>query len=490
MRTGGILMHISSLPSNYGIGTLGKEAYSFVDFLVKAGQTYWQMLPICPTSFGDSPYQTFSSFAGNPYFIDLDMLIEDGLLEKSECENIKWSNYDTSVDYKLMYNNRFEVLRKAYNRFMDSVPVDFEEFCKNQEYWLSDYALFMAIKNETDMTWDNWERKLKFRCNGALEEYESKNKDNVMFYKVVQYFFYSQWYKLKEYANHNHIKIIGDLPIYVASDSVDIWANPELFVLNSDYEPTHVAGCPPDAFSKSGQLWGNPLYDWDRMKQDNYAWWIRRLNHVTKIYDVTRIDHFRGFDSYYSIDAIAKTAITGVWKKGPGIDFFDCVQKELGTLDIIAEDLGFLTPSVRQLLEYTGFSGMKVLQFAFDSREDSDYLPHNYPKHAIVYTGTHDNDTIIGWMNNANKQDVSYAMEYLRLSEREGYNWGMMKVAWGCVSNTVIVTMQDLLGLGSGSRMNIPSTVGMNWKWRASKESINDELAKKINKYMKVYKRV
>lgn len=489
MRTSGVLMHISSLPSNYGIGTLGQEAYNFVDFLVKAGQTYWQILPICPTSYGDSPYQTFSSFAGNPYFIDLDMLIEDGLLEKGECENIKWSDCDTSVDYKIMYDNRFEVLRKAYNRFINSVPSGFERFCKEQDYWLRDYALFMAIKNDTGTTWNNWEKELKLRHNEALEEYEKKHNSEVVFHKVVQYLFYSQWQKLKEYANNNDIKIIGDLPIYVAVDSADVWANPQLFVLNSDYEPTHVAGCPPDSFSELGQRWGNPLYDWNKMKQYDYAWWVRRLNHITKIYDVTRIDHFRGFDSYYSIDARAKTAKIGVWEKGPGIEFFNCIKEKMGTLNIIAEDLGFLTPSVHKLLKDTGFPGMKILQFGFDSREDNEYLPHNYTQNSVVYTGTHDNDTIIGWINNANKQDVEYIIEYLDLNEHEGYNWGLMKAAWECVSDTAIVTMQDLLGLDSDSRMNIPSTIGVNWKWRMKKESADDELAKKINKYMKAYKR-
>ncbi len=490
MRASGILMHISSLPSNYGIGTLGQEAYNFIDFLKKAGQTYWQILPICPTGFGDSPYQTFSSFAGNPYFIDLDFLIEDGLLKKDECENIKWGNYDTSVNYKMMYDNRFEVLKIAYERFMKSVPDDFEKFCNDEEYWLSYYALFMSIKNETGEMWNKWNKELKFRNDDALKGYENKHKDDVMFYKVIQYLFYSQWYKIKKYANDNDIKIIGDIPIYVAVDSVDVWVNPEFFLLNDKYEPTYVAGCPPDSFSKSGQLWGNPLYNWDKMKENDYAWWIRRLKYVSKIYDVTRIDHFRGFDSYYTIDANAKTAKSGVWVKGPGIDFFNCVKKALGEIDIIAEDLGFLTPSVRQLLKETGFPGMKVLQFAFDSREDSDYLPHNYPKNTVVYTGTHDNDTIIGWMKTAKKQDVAFAMEYLRLNEQEGYNWGMMKVAWASVSDTVIVTMQDLLDLGSTARMNTPSTVGTNWKWRASKDSINDKLAKKINNYMKVYKRI
>lgn len=490
MRASGILMHISSLPSNYGIGTLGQEAYNFVDFLKKSGQTYWQILPICPTGFGDSPYQTFSSYAGNPYFIDLDFLIDEGLLKKEECSSIKWSNYSTSVDYKRMYDNRFDVLKKAYKRFLKSVPEDFEEFCKCESYWLCDYALFMAIKNQTGEIWSKWDNGLKFRDEKAIKDFESKNVDDVMFYKVIQYLFFSQWHKLKEYANKNGIQIIGDIPIYVASDSVDVWVNPELFLLNEDNEPTYVSGCPPDSFSKDGQLWGNPIYDWNKMKEDDYAWWIKRLKYVSEIYDITRIDHFRGFDSYYTIDANAKTARKGDWVRGPGIEFFNSVKKELGSLNIIAEDLGFLTPSVHRLLKRTGFPGMKVLQFAFDSREDSDYLPHNYPKNTVVYTGTHDNDTIMGWMKTAKKQDVKFAIDYLRLNQEEGYNWGMMKGAWASVADTVIVTMQDLQGLDSKARMNIPSTVGDNWKWRAAKGSISNTLAKKINKCMKIYKRV
>lgn len=490
MRASGILMHISSLPSNYGIGTLGQEAYNFVDFLKKSGQTYWQILPICPTGFGDSPYQTFSSYAGNPYFIDLDFLIADGLLQKNECSSIKWSLKNTSVDYKRMYDNRYKVLKKAYNRFIKSPPKEFEKFCNSEKYWLDDYALFMAIKTQTDEVWNNWDEDLKFREKNAIKDFENKNSDDVMFYKVIQYLFFLQWHRLKEYANQNGIKIIGDIPIYVASDSVDVWKNPELFLLNNENEPTCVAGCPPDLFSKNGQLWGNPIYNWDKMKEDGYEWWIRRLKYVSEIYDITRIDHFRGFDSYYTIDAKAKTARKGEWIKGPGIDFFNSIKKELGELNIIAEDLGFLTPSVHKLLKRTGFPGMKVLQFAFDNGKDSDYLPHNYPKNTVVYTGTHDNDTILGWIKTTKKQDVNFAIDYLRLSEEEGYNWGMMKGAWASVANTVIVTMQDLLGLDSDARMNIPSTVGENWKWRASKNSMSNTLAKKINKCMKTYKRV
>lgn len=493
MRTSGILMHITSLPSNYGIGTMGIEAYNFVDFLVKSGQTYWQILPICPTGFGDSPYQSFSSFAGNPYLIDLDFLIEDGLLNESEVSNIKWFTFESLVDYKKQYENRFKVLKRAYYRFIKQVPDDFDEFCNIQGYWLDNYALFMAIKDTTNKTWLEWEDGLKFKHQDCIDEFKKKNNEQIMFHKVIQYLFYTQWFALKEYANLNGIKIIGDLPIYVATDSADMWSNPKMFLVNENDEPTNVAGCPPDNFSKCGQLWGNPIYNWEKMRNEGYEWWIKRFDHTRKIYDVIRIDHFRGFESYYSIEAKAVSAKIGKWEKGPGLELFNAVEEKLGKLDIIAEDLGFLTQEVHDMVKQSGYPGMKVLQFAFDSREESDYLPHNYEKHCVVYTGTHDNDTLLGWMRTAPMADVAFAMEYFRLSEQEGYNWGMMKGAWASVAEMSIVTVQDILNLGSSARMNKPSTVGQNWKWRVSKESIEnnlDQLSYKIKKYMQIYKRI
>lgn len=494
MRTSGILMHITSLPSNYGIGTLGVEAYKFVDFLSKAGQTYWQILPICPTGFGDSPYQSYSSFAGNPYMIDLDFLIEDGLLEDSEVSNIKWFIFDSMVDYKKIYENRFKVLYKAYQRFVNNIPDDFDEFCKRQSWWLDDYALFMAIKDVKQKPWHEWENELKFKNQKVLDKFKDQYRDKVLFYKVNQYLFYKQWFALKKYANMKDIQIIGDLPIYVSEDSADMWSNPQKFLVDENLKSRFVAGCPPDDFSKAGQLWGNPIYNWDKMKQDGYSWWVKRFAHFSKVYDVTRIDHFRGFESYYSIEGNSASAKTGKWMKGPGIELFKTVESKLGKINIFAENLGFLTEDVNKLLRDTGYPGMKVLQYAFDSREESDYLPHNFNKNCVVYTGTHDNDTIMGWMKTAYMKDVAYAMEYLRLSEQEGYNWGMMKGAWASVAETSIVTIQDVFGLGSSSRMNIPSTVGQNWKWRVSREIISDDqveqLAYKLNKYMKIYKRI
>lgn len=490
MRSSGILMHISSLPSEYGIGTMGREAKKFVNFLVKAGQTYWQILPVCPTSYGDSPYQSFSSFAGNPYFIDLTLLCRDRLLTKRECESYFWGKKPTEVDFGILYRNRYDLLKKAYRRFVKKVPEDFFAFCKEEKDWLSDYAEFMALKDAHGGTaWEEWEDALRFREADAMKEVREKYAEEISFYKMLQYLFFKQWRSLKEYANQKGIKIIGDVPIYVAGDSADVWANPDQFYLDEDLHPIEVAGCPPDAFSEDGQLWGNPLFRWDVMKKDGYRFWTKRIQAMSKLYDVVRIDHFRGFDSYYAIPAGAKTAKKGEWKKGPGMDLFRTLEKKLGTLNIIVEDLGFLTPSVRKLVKDSGFPGMKVLQFAFDPREESDYLPHNYTSHSVVYTGTHDNETSAGWFQTAPRECVSFAKKYLSLTKEEGYHWGMMRGAWASVSDLAIVPMQDVLGLGNKARMNTPSTLGCNWKWRAKKDQITPALAAKIRKYMKMYGR-
>ncbi len=491
MRTSGVLMPISSLPSPYGIGTMGKEARKFVDFLEKAGQTYWQILPICPTSYGDSPYQSFSSFAGNPYFIDLEYLCDEGLLTKKECESFDWGGSDKYIDYGTMYVSRYALLKLAYKRFMDKMPKDYEAFCKKNSEWLNDYALFMALKDANDgVAWFEWDSKLKLRDEKALEEAKIKYKDDIEFYKMLQYMFFEQWNNLKEYANSKGVLIIGDVPIYVAGDSADVWANPSQFYLDEELNPIEVAGCPPDAFSEDGQLWGNPLFRWDVMKKDGYAWWTKRISAMASLYDIVRIDHFRGFDSYYAIPAKDDTAKNGKWKEGPGMDLFNKLEEKLGKLPIIVEDLGFLTPSVLKLLKDSGFPGMKVIQFAFDSREDSDYLPHNYPTHCVVYTGTHDNDTVMGWIDTAPKESVEFAKRYLNLTKEEGYNWGMMRAAWSSVADMAIVPMQDLLGLGSEARINTPSTIGENWKWRALPEDINDTLAEKFYEYTKMYARL
>ena len=491
MRTSGVLMPISSIPSPYGIGTMGKQARKFVDFLVKGGQKYWQLLPICPTSYGDSPYQSFSSFAGNPYFIDLEYLCKDKLLTKKECESFQWGSNPKYVDYGIMYESRYALLRKVYARFTKKEPQDFEKFCENEKQWLDDYALFMALKDANGgQAWSNWDKSLRLREKKAMEEATEKYSEEIRFYKMLQYLFYQQWNALKTYANEAGIEIIGDVPIYVAGDSADVWANPDQFYLDENLEPIEVAGCPPDAFSDDGQLWGNPLFRWDVMKKDGYTWWTRRIKAMSELYDIIRIDHFRGFDSFYAIPAKDDTAKNGQWKQGPGMDLFCELEKKLGKLPIIVEDLGFLTPSVHKLLKDSGFPGMKVIQFAFDSREESDYLPHTYTNHCVVYTGTHDNDTVMGWMKTAPKASVKYAKEYLNLTKEEGYNWGMMRAAWSSVADMAIVPMQDILGLGSEARINTPSTLGNNWKWRATPEQIDAKVAKKLYHYMQMYGRV
>lgn len=493
MRRAGILMPITSLPSPYGVGTMGEAAREFVRFLHKAGQSYWQILPICPTSYGDSPYQSFSSYAGNPYMIDLDDLQKDGLLDKKDYKDINWGSNPEKVDYGLLYEKRFDVLKIATKNAEEKYAAEVSEFRKENIKWLSEYALFMSIKDEQGgVSWLEWPEILRKRDVKALAVEKDKLKDEVKFWECVQFLFFKQWKELKKYANDNDIKVIGDIPIYVSSDSADVWANPDQFQLDNDMKPISVAGCPPDGFSADGQLWGNPLFDWDLMKKQEYKWWVERIAYQTKIYDILRIDHFRGFDAYYSIPYGEKTAKNGEWKEGPGIDLFNVIKEKLGELPIIAEDLGFLTESVRNLLKNTGFPGMKVLEFAFDSRDtESGYLPHLYDRNCVVYTGTHDNDTILGWFENISKEDAAYAKQYMRLSKEEGYNWGMMRTAWACVADTAIMQMQDILGLGLESRMNTPSTLSdKNWSWRCLPGSYDDKLAEILYKDMVTYGRI
>jgi len=491
MRTSGVLMPISSLPSPYGIGTFGKEAKNFVDFLEKAGQTYWQILPLCPTGYGDSPYQSFSSFAGNPYFIDLKLLIEDGYLKKKECDSYPFGTHPNYVDYENMYYSRYALLRIAYVRFAKNIPEDFQEFLEMEELWLDDYALFMAIKNANDgKSWLEWPEPLKKRNKKALDKAKEDLEYEIGFYYMLQYLFYKQWGELKDYANEKGIRIIGDVPIYVALDSADVWANPKQFYLDKDLNPIEVAGCPPDAFSDDGQLWGNPLFRWNVMKKDGYSWWTNRIQAMAYLYDVVRIDHFRGFESYYAIPFGDINAKRGSWKKGPGISLFEAITENLGEIPIICENLGLLTEEVQDLLDETGYPGMKVLQFAFGSGTDCFYLPHTYDTNCVVYTGTHDNDTTIGWMKNADKYQVDYAKRYFALTKEEGYNWGMIRGAMSSVADTCIIPMQDIIGLGSEARINAPSSLGNNWKWRASKTDINAKLANKLYSYTEAYDRL
>jgi len=494
LRNSGVLMHISSLPSPYGVGTLGKAAIEFVDFLKKAGQTYWQILPVCPTSYGDSPYQSFSTFAGNPYFIDLDELAAEGLLDASEYDEIDWEGTPDRVNFGALYQKRYPVLRLAAKRFLANVPDTFRTFCMENEFWLDDYALFMTLKNQYDgKAWMEWPIALRDRDEKVLAVMEQQHKAEILFWKVTQFLFFEQWNKLRTYANSQNVDIIGDLPFYVALDSVDVWAHPELFQLDEERKPVEVAGCPPDGFSATGQLWGNPIYDWNVHEKTGYEWWIQRIGYLCRVYNVLRIDHFRGFDSYYAIPAEESNAIHGTWYEGPGMKLFRAMEEKIGKQRIIAEDLGYLTDSVKQLLSDSGFPGMKILEFGFDKREASheDYLPENYPVHCVAYTGTHDNDTVQGWFETAREEDIEYAKEYLNMSDdADNYHWEMMEALWNSTAGWTLVQAQDLLGLGKESRMNTPSTMGTNWCWRALQGSFNDELADQLAACMKKYHRI
>lgn len=489
-RSSGILMHITSLPGTYGIGTFGKEAYNFIDFLIKAGQKYWQILPLGPTGEGDSPYQSFSSFAGNPYFIDLDILNSDGILDKSVYENIDFGSNAEKVDYNKIFKNKMRVLRIAYENSIEKYDIFINKFREENKLWLEDYALYMALKSKFNLKpWQMWESDIKLRKKSAISHYKIELKHEIEYWIFLQYEFFKQWAAVKNYANRNGIKIIGDIPIYAATDSVDTWANSDVFLLDKNKDPILVSGCPPDAFSKTGQLWGNPIYNWDYLESTGYRWWIERIRKNATLYDVTRIDHFRGFESFWQIPYGNDTAIDGKWVKGPGMKLFNAVKKELGKVNIIAEDLGYLTKDVINFRIATGYPGMKVLEFAFDTREQSDYLPHNYDKNCVVYIGTHDNEPIMGWFENASKKDVQFSKKYLKLNKKEGYNWGFIRAALSSVAKLSVIQIQDYLGLGSEARMNIPSTIGGNWQWRLKKEDINLKLTRKINRITKLYGR-
>ena len=493
MRTSGVLMPVASLPGKYGIGTFSKNAYKFVDKLKKAGQSYWQILPLGPTGYGDSPYQSFSTFAGNPYFIDLESLIEDGLLTKGECDRYDFGKNTDSIDYEKIYLSRFKVLRIAFERADLASDKEYKKFCKDNAFWLDDYALYMAVKNSFNgVSFIEWDEDIRLRRKAAMETYRKNYATEIEFYKFQQYMFNKQWTKLKKYANDNGIKIIGDIPIYVAFDSADTWANPDLFLFDEAGLPTKVAGCPPDYFAITGQLWGNPLYDWDYHKKTGYEWWIKRMQNCLKLYDVIRVDHFRAFDEYYAIPYGDPTAEFGKWMPGPGLDLFKSIEKALGKIDIIAEDLGFLTDTVIKLVSDSGFPGMKVLQFAFDSREESDYLPHNYIKNTVVYTGTHDNDTILGWYDAISKEDRKFAREYLNNTSDEGTElaWDFIRLAMGSVSDKCITPMSDILGLGTEARINTPSTLGGNWTWRMKNNEFSSDIAKKLYDVTRIYRRL
>ena len=491
-RSSGILMAVSSLPSPYGIGTLGKAAYDFADFLKAAGQAYWQMLPLNPTSYGDSPYQSFSAYAGNPYFIDPDMLIQDKLLKRSECTKCDWGDDPRHVDYGKIYESRFTLLHKAYKRGWERDADKVAAFVEENSRWLPDYALYMACKRHFGMKawteWDDEDIRLR-KSETVLEKYRALLADDVQFFTYLQFLFFSQWELLRDYVHQQGIRIIGDLPIYVSLDSADVWAEPQFFQLDEELVPKSVAGVPPDYFTADGQLWGNPLYDWDAMREDGFGWWIRRIDGAGKLYDVIRIDHFRGFASYWSVPYGETTAKNGHWVTGPGMDLIDRLNGWFPQLEFIAEDLGYPTPEVAQLLHDSGWPGMKVLEFAFDSRDTSSYLPHTYTPHCICYTGTHDNSPLLLWRQEAAPEDIAYAAEYLALTEDEGFHWGVIRGGMSSVAELFVAQVQDYLGLGEGHRMNIPGTQGGNWTWRLLPGELTEKLAAKIDRMTTLYGR-
>ncbi len=493
MRRAGVLMAISSLPSKYGIGCFSKEAYEFVDDLKEAGQSIWQLLPMGPTSYGDSPYQSFSTFAGNPYFIDPEVLIKKGYITRKKCDSYDFGNDPERTDYEKIYKSRFRMLREAFKK-ADPEDKGFKAYAKKNAFWLDDYALYMAVKASFDnKSWQEWDDDIRLRRKEALEKYRNKFREEILFYKLVQYEFMLEWEELEAYAHSKGISLVGDLPIYVALDSADAWANPKLFQFDEDLRPIAVAGCPPDAFSADGQLWGNPLYDWERHKKEDFAWWMKRLESCFDQYDIVRIDHFRGFDEYYSVPYPAKNARKGSWKKGPGYELFRVMKEKLGKREVIAEDLGFLTPSVIRLVKKTGYPGMKVLQFAFDPREESDYLPHNYTANCVVYTGTHDNDTTLHWFETLKQKDRKYAMRYLDMPadiKRGDISWCFIRSALSSVASLVIIPMQDVLSLGGKARMNMPSTLGGNWEWRMKEGAFNKAKKRRLLKMTEIYGRL
>ena len=468
-RGAGILLPISSLPSPYGIGTMGRDAYDFVDMLKRAGQKYWQVLPIGPTSFGDSPYQSFSAFAGNPYFIDLATLIAEGLLKKEEVESYKWADSDDEIDYARIYRQRFEVLRKAFGRSEHKDSRDYADFIEENEQWIDDYALYMAIKaDHNNREWLVWEPAIKKRKPEAMAAYREKLGEDVEFYKFLQFKFYEQWMPLKEYANRNGISIIGDIPIYVALDSADVWANTDQFQLSGSLAPAVVAGCPPDMFSSYGQKWGNPIYDWDVMEKDDFAWWKKRIAASAKLYDVIRIDHFIGIVRYYSIPANGEPK-DGYYRQGPGKKLIDAIDSAIGSSKVIAEDLGVVVPEVQKLVKESGYPGMKVLEFAFDGNTANEYLPHNHAKNYVAYIGTHDNDMLKSYISGQSEELQEYMMKYLMANSLDDVAEKMIHALYMSSADTVILQMQDILGKDNSARMNYPSTLGGNWKWRLTK---------------------
>ena len=495
LREAGILLPVSSLPGPYGIGCFSPAAYRFVDFLRAAGQSCWQILPLGPTGYGDSPYQSFSTFAGNPYFISLEALIDEGLLTEKECQAAGLGRDPTDVDYGALYEKRLPLLRLAFRRSRPEGDEAYDRFLRENAWWLEDYALFMAIKDAMGgAAWTDWPRDLRLREKEALEAFRASHEEDLGYYRFLQYQFHVQWQALRDYAHRRGIRIIGDTPIYVAMDSADTWAHPELFQLDGQNVPTAVSGCPPDGFSATGQLWGNPLYRWDYHRKTGYRWWMDRLRHSFSLYDVLRIDHFRGFDEYYAIPYGAPDALKGRWEPGPGLELFRTMARVLGPREVIAEDLGYVTDSVRQLVRDTGFPGMKVLEFAFDSRDSgsaSDYLPHNYPVNSVVYTGTHDNETVAGWLKSITPEEHRMVREYLcdRYTPQEELYRPFTALALGSCARLCVIPLQDYLGRDNSCRINTPSRLGGNWRWRVTETELSDALGREIRDAARRYGR-
>lgn len=484
-RSSGILLHPTSLPGKYGIGELGEEAYRFVDFLIASGQQLWQILPLGHTGYGDSPYQCFSTFAGNPLLISLDKLCKEGLLSKEDL-NLKEPFDVEKVDYGRVIDFKYPLLRKAYSNYKGK---ELEAFCAEHKSWLYDYAMFMALKNHfKGRPWPEWDEDIKLRKPEALKKYGQQLATDIGFYQFLQYEFFKQWHELRAYANSKNIKIIGDVPIYVAMDSSDAWSSPSAFLFDEKMNPTKVAGVPPDYFSKTGQLWGNPLYNWEALKKTGYKWWIERVKATQELVDIIRIDHFRGFAGYWAVPYGETTAIKGKWETGPGKDLFNTIKNELGELPILAEDLGFITQDVHDLRDAFNFPSMKILQFGFDSKEGSPYVPHLFNINSVAYTGTHDNDTVLGWFEKASTEDKQYFLDYTN-SDGKNVSWDFLRLAWASVSLIALAPLQDVLSLGSEARMNTPSVASGNWQWRFKWEQITSELTDKLNKLTVIYQR-
>jgi 4-alpha-glucanotransferase len=495
-RSSGILLHPTSLPGRYGIGDFGDAAYQFVDFLVNSKQSLWQILPLGPTGYGDSPYQCFSAFAGNPLLISPDLMVRDGYLPAEAVQNVP--PFPTNlVEFGDVIPYKNELLHAAYEHFStNGTPAQkeaFAQFCQEHADWLDDFALFMALKqvhmSHEGGVWNTWPEDIAQRQPKAMAAWSKKLADEVAVHKFGQFVFFDQWFRLKKYANERGIKIVGDIPIFVAFDSADVWANPGLFYLDEKGAPTVIAGVPPDYFSPTGQRWGNPLYRWDKMKENGYAWWAKRLEMSFKLADIVRIDHFRGFEAYWEIPAEEETAVVGQWVKGPDADFFQAMQDKLGELPLIAEDLGVITPEVVALRDRFDFPGMKILQFAFGGERNSNFLPHFFPHNCVVYTGTHDNETVVGWYHGAEEWERDHLRRYLAVDGHD-IAWDMIRLAWMSVADMALTTMQDLFGLGNEARMNFPGKVGGYWRWRFESHMLTDYISGRLREYSELYGRL